>query len=256
MDVRARLYSFVFGTVTSLVGSAILVFLQQPTTYITILLGCAFLFTCLFTILFVRKLHNIKQVGIQSWESTMSAGTSTLDCIIKSQKTVLFVGIASSKWVKEEADFRKMLMRHASNGGTARFLLMNPFSEVREKYENIKKIKPDTLSCSIVRNSTTLINFRREGFSVDVRFYDVMPHFRITVIDGNFMIVGLYSYISDTGEDSPQIILDGSPRAWSFFYGFNAYAESLWLRSTPAEATITEYKNKVGPDAWKARTSC
>ena len=131
-----------------------------------------------------------------------------------------------------------MLLRHAGSGGHADFLLLHPDCEACREFELIKKRTPGSLGDTIRKNAEYLLNLRNDHFRINVRFYSDHPRFRIVIIDGTTMMVGLYSYVSEVGDDSPQLILDGSTRPWSYYYAFNALFTHLWERSVSAESVL------------------
>lgn len=239
MESRYLLLSITVGIASSLIASVIQLSVSgAPETFVLTLTG-ALAVVCVTIIVMAVKLYEIRRLGIRRWEGSISGGTTTLDWIKKSQKSLLFLGVASSKWAKEEAELRRMFMRCANNGGCAKFLLLDPQSEACRNFETIKNVPPGSLSKRIIENSALLLKYAEQKFPVEVRYYESSPHFRIVESDNQLMAVAMYSYMSDSGDDSPQIILDGLPRAWSFYYGFSAYADRLWQNAKPVGPVIS-----------------
>jgi hypothetical protein len=232
MNIRAVAASLLLGIVGNFVAAAVLSFNQTSVPVAVIAFAAAAVMAILLGYL-VFRLNVLRTIGIRNWEVSITSGTSTRDCIVRSQNGLDFLGIAASKWNREAQHLRKMLVRHASNGGRARFLLLNPDGEVCRHFETIKNVPTGSVSAAIKENVVQLQRLADEGLPVQVRFYDSSPHFRIVVIDNNLLILGIYSYLTDSGEDTPQLLLDGTPRAWSFYYSYTSYFEKLWNAAMP-----------------------
>jgi hypothetical protein len=238
MENRLILMSLAIGIAGSLIASIIQLSLMQSSVTVALTLAGALLLVCVFMALLIVKFREIKSLGIRRWEKSISEGTTTLDWIKTSQKSLLFLGVASGKWIKEEAELRRMLVRYANNGGNGKFLLLDPKSDACRNFETMKNAVQGTLSEQIIEATSVLLKYADNGFPVEVRYYDTSPTFRLVICDGHLMALALYSYMSDSGDDSPQIILDGDPRPWSFYYGFSAYADRLWQSAKPARRIV------------------
>jgi hypothetical protein len=230
--------SLVLGTAASLIAAAIAAFVQVSPIWVGLTLAVASILTVAHALTLRSKLKTLNQVGIKRWEPAISAGTNTQKCIHLSQRTLKFLGIASSKWLTDPSTLRQMLLRHAGSGGHADFLLLHPDSKACREFEAIKKRKVGSLGEVIKSNAANLLSLREEHFRINVRFYSDRPLFRLVIVDGVIMMIGLYSYVSEVGDDSPQLILDGSARPWSYYYAFNALFTHLWEQSIPAEVVL------------------
>jgi hypothetical protein len=232
---RTLLLGLAVGTAGSLLAAAIMAFLQASTLWVETVLVAAFLISTGHALALRASLQTLNRLGIKRWEQTLSSGTNTQACIRLSQRNLCFLGIAATKWLADPAALRQMLLRHASNGGRASFLLLDPDSAACREFEAIKQRADGSLGKRIRENAATLLKLRDSHFRLDVRFYADHPRFRIVIIDDSLVALGLYSYVSELGEDSPQLILDSAPRPWSYYYAFNAFFTSLWERSIPAD---------------------
>ena len=218
--------------------ATIAAFIQASPIWVGLVLIIASILTVAQALTLRGKLKTLDRVGIKRLESSISTGTDTQRCIDLSQRTLKFLGIASSKWLTNPATLRQMLLRHAGRGGHADFLLLHPNSQACKELEAIKKLNPGGLSEIIKSNAIHLLSLREEHFRISVRFYSDYPRFRIVIVDGFIMMIGLYSYVSEVGDDSPQLILDGAAHPWSYYYAFNALFTHLWEQSVPAEAVL------------------
>jgi len=182
-----------------------------------------------------KSIRILRFLGIAGWEASMSTGTSTRKCIDSSQLSLSFMGIAANKWLRDKSALRKMLLRHASNGGMAQFLLLDPDSPACSEFESIKGFKSGELSGMIRQNAMDLLAMASEGLPVEVRYFRNEPRFRLVFIDDRRLVLGLYSYLSDSGEDSPQLLLESSAKTdWSFFFGFRGNFINAWRTAKSA----------------------
>ncbi len=183
-----------------------------------------------------ERFRVLKSMGVVDWERSMSDGTTTDDCIKESQTSVRFLGIASTKWLADPVAFRRMLQRRATNGGHAHFLLLDPDSAECRRFESIKNMPAGTLSRHTRQNAQALLRYRAEHFRIEVRFYRTEPRFRLAIRDEQVMLFGLYSFTTDSGDDSPQLVLDSAKLPGSFYYAMNAYFAHLWNNAAPVGA--------------------
>lgn len=234
--------SLILGTAASLMAGAIVAFVQASPLWVGLTFAVAAVLTVAHALTLRSRLKTLDEVGIKRLESAISTGTNTQKCITLSQRTLKFLGIASSKWLADESALRQMLLRHAGSGGHADFLLLHPDSAACREFEGIKKRKPGSLGETIRNNAAYLLALRDDHFRVNVRFYSDHPRFRLVIVDGAIMMVGLYSYVSEVGDDGPQLILEGSARPWSYYYAFNAVFTHLWEQSIPAESVLLNMK--------------
>ena len=245
MNKTRDIHAYLLGAASSLAASGILALWGAAPVTITAVCLMGFAMVVLAALRLRHRILALRRMGIVNWEASMSSGTTTLMCVNESQTSLRFLGIAASKWLANTDAFRHMLQRHISNGGRAQFLILHPASDECRKFELIQNLRPGTLSDRILRNVRTLLGFRSERFRVEVRFYTGDARFRIAVIDERIMLVGLYSYATHSGEDTPQLVLDSSKLPWSFYYAMNAYYLSLWESATDAEEVLMNLRQSV-----------
>ncbi|MDB2438788.1 DUF5919 domain-containing protein [Hellea sp.] len=243
MNVKNMLWVITLSVVANGLSAILLSFNQESNKIALITVVIASLMGVLLGYLLFR-IHVLRSLGIRNWEKTLSQGTTTKKCIAKSHTSLNFLGIASTKWLKEEREFRKMLIRHANTGGRARFLLMQPYGEACIEFEKIKNVPEGSISQSIIKNIDALLDYKSEGYNVEVKLYDRKPHFRLTMVDTNFATVGIYSYSTHSGQNSPQIILGQAPQEWSFYFAFSSYYERLWEDAKNAKTHIARLRRQ------------
>jgi len=248
---QTLLFSLAVGTAGSLLAAAIVTLLQGSSLWVGGMLSVAFVISLSQVLILRTRLRTLNRLGIRRWEQTLSVGTNTQDCIKLSQRNLCFLGIAATKWLADPTAFRKMLLRHATNGGQANFLLLHPDSEACREFEAIKQRASGSLNKRIRENAVALLKLREDHFRINVRFYSDHPRFRIVIVDDIMIALGLYSYVSEFGDDSPQLILDSAPRPWSYYYAFNAFFTNLWERSVNAETCLET--NILNPKAGMSR---
>lgn len=229
MESKNLVATLLLGAGGSLVGSIVLAIGGQPLPVVVPLLAVALFLLLLHSWSLRRARQTLRAIGIRDWESSMVHGTTTERVIGRSQQSIEFMGIAGTKWLKMEHELKRMLRRHATNGGRTRFLLLDPDSLACQRFEAIKGSEPGSLAAIIRKNLKLLEDLADDNLPIEVRLYSAMPRFRLVFQDGNLLVLGLYSFTSDAGVDSPQLLLAAEEgREWSFFFGFKALFESRW----------------------------
>ncbi len=238
-----NLINLVLGIIASILAS-FLISLYQGVPIVLIILLC---FTLLLTvsnyITLRTKIVTLRSIGIRDWESRPTKMTNTKSCILKSQTKLRFFGITGNKWLKEKDELKKMFARHFSNGGCAEFLLLNPNSEACASLQKVKSgIEILNFKADIISNAKDILEYAEKyDYNVKIKFYSNKARFRVTIIDDDEIIVGLYSYTSLKGnEETPQLILKNQHENWSFYYGFNAYFQNAWDNADDA-SDILDY---------------
>ena len=179
--------------------------------------------------MYVQRIRDLRSLGIDRWENSMEVGTTTEKCIHNSRVSLSFLGIAATKWTRDEKILSNMLRRHAAHGGRARFLLLDPDSEECNKFSKITQRDNKSLRDTIKESANCLIQLRdKHKLPIEIKYYSSQPIFRITIVDENSIIVGLYSHNALTGEDAPQLFLKQSSSEWSYYFAFNALFTAMW----------------------------
>ena len=166
------------------------------------------------------------------------------ECLKKVHKTLYFMGVAGSKWVKEPqvyVEFERMLMRVSAAGGEVRFLLLNPQGE---GWRTLKELRRDNLSDESYAKFAELC----DKFScLKVRLYDPMPSFRLQFVDDTFVAVSRYKFEfteyekTHYGWDAPHLIVkneeyelkqEGIRHFWSLYMAFQYLYNHIWEHSS------------------------
>lgn len=247
MKTREITVGLILGVITNIVAAALLEFGHADSARF-VLVSATVVMTAVAGYM-VLRLRVLNTIGFKGWEGSISAGTSTRDCIDVSQRSTDFLGIAATKWTGEGEYFRKMLVRHATNGGTCRFLLLNPFGSACADFEVIKGSPAGSMRKVIIDNAQELLRLKNAKLPIDVRFYEAAPHFRVVIVDHSKLFLGLYAHFNDDGRGGPQLIFDGKPRPWSFYYAFAGYFDRLWAASEPAATVLANQKRRRKGDS-------
>jgi hypothetical protein len=234
------MYALAIGAAGSILASAVLAAFSKDSQIGTMLLYGGLLLTCAELVMVHKSINTLRSMGVVRWEPSMSTGTTTADAIRLSQRSLCFLGIAATKWLADPSLLRAMLLRHATNGGHARFLLLDPDSDACAEFEMIKNRSPGSLAKTIRANIQALRALQAERFRIEIRVYTEIPRFRLAVIDDTSILMGLYSFVSESGDDTPQIVFSSKPRMWSFYYGVNAFYTAQWERAKSVAQTATD----------------
>jgi hypothetical protein len=110
-------------------------------------------------------------------------------CLSRVQSTLQFMGLRSSKWVRDADSFNRfdaLLGQLDAFGGTVQFLIVDPRSDA---FSRLETMRGTTLDLHYLRRIAELIN--RHG-NFEVRCIDFLPSFRITMVDDREVGLGLY----------------------------------------------------------------
>lgn len=174
-----------------------------------------------------------KKIGIHQLDNTLADGLNVKNCIDKVNNTLSFLGVNGKKWAKETEAFtdlmKRLLLRRQTN--QIRFLLLNPdcknalnFNEGRN-YAHTDFIDDLNNTVEFFRNLK-----EKSGLDIQLRLYDHMPNFRVSIIDQSIAVLGTYSTMSIDGLDAPQMVFKTTSE-WSLAHNLTAYFEYLWDES-------------------------
>lgn len=139
--------------------------------------------------------------------------------IMKSSKRkIRFLGIASSKWLRDESLFKETLMRLCSDDcGGMEFLLLNPNSEYAKRMDLACK-SGDRLTSESINQCLDIISRivrevclekgLKEIKAFSVRLYSHYPIYRIIISDDDRIFLSFYS-AGISGNNNYQIKVDG-----------------------------------------------
>ena len=157
-----------------------------------------------------------------------------LECIRQTVSRLSFAGILATKWVADSyvrAEFARLLERLDGNGGSVRFLLIDPESEAYQRFSALR------WSAGGVQPISMLRSLSAAHPSFQVRLYDALPTFRIVLIDQS--VVSFSPYLmapgtqrARTGWEAPHIVLDRTA-PWPLAQTFETLFEETWRTAAP-----------------------
>lgn len=176
--------------------------------------------------------------GLKGFRAAL--GDSDMDPVFALERvnsSLDFMGHGASKWSSQRDKMREMLVR-ISNGGEdcrVRMLVLDPFDNecsaaaARQTPQDPQHHKRKLIT-SLLRMEELI-----EHNNFFVRLYDHPPKFRITIIDGEEVIIGHYrNYLHqvDSGDSaaSPLLIFGRGPE-WSFANPFRLLFDHEWNKS-------------------------
>ena len=157
-----------------------------------------------------------------------------LECINQTVSQLRFSGILATKWVADSyvlGKFTRLLERLDDSGGSVQFLLIDPDSESYRRFSAVR------WSSGSVQPIDMLRRLSAAHPSFKVRLYDVLPTFRVVLIDQS--IVSFSPYLMDqgteraqTGWEAPHIVLDRTA-PWPLAHTFETLFSEMWRTATP-----------------------
>jgi DNA-binding SARP family transcriptional activator len=157
-----------------------------------------------------------------------------LECISQTVSRLCVAGILGTKWVADSyvrAQFARLLGRLDDEGGSVRFLLINPQSEAYQRFSQLRWSAGDAQPLSMLHSLSA------DHPSFQVRLYNSLPIFRIVLIDQS--IVSFSPYLmtpgterARTGWEAPHIVLDRTA-PWPLASTFETLFEESWRTATP-----------------------
>ena len=179
----------------------------------------------------IAKSHHsiFKKIGVHQLDGTLHLGYSVRDCINYVKNNLAFMGVNGKKWVQEKTSFddliKRLLLRRQRN--QIRFLLLDPDCKDAINFNEGRNYSHDTFRDDLNKTITFFENVKeKSGIDIQLRLYDHMPNFRITIMDQTMSVLGTYSTLSTDGLDAPQLLLKDTSN-WSFMHNLIAYFEHL-----------------------------
>jgi hypothetical protein len=161
-----------------------------------------------------------------------------LECISQTVARLCFAGILGTKWVVDSyvrAEFSRLLERLDNNGGSVRFLLIDPDSDGYRRFSGLR------WSAGAAQPISMLRSLSAAHPSFQVRLYGTLPAFRIVLIDQS--VVSFSPYLmapvtqrARTGWEAPHIVLDRTA-PWPLALTFETLFDETWRTATPLLAS-------------------
>jgi hypothetical protein len=162
-----------------------------------------------------------------------------LECISQTVSRLCVAGILGTKWVADSyvrAQFARLLGRLDDEGGSVRFLLIDPDSEAYARFRELRWSEGGTQPIGMLQSLSA------DHPSFQVRLYSSLPTFRIVLIDQS--IVSFSPYLmtpgterARTGWEAPHIVLDRTA-PWPLASTFETLFEETWRTATPLGPSV------------------
>jgi hypothetical protein len=178
----------------------------------------------------------VQTLGISSASELELRGSKLepLECISQTVSRLCFAGILATKWVTDSyvrAEFTRLLERLDNNGGSVRFLLIDPESDSYRRFSHLRWSGDSFQPIDMLRNLSAAHH------SFQVRLYDSLPTFRIVIIDQSIVSFSPYLIVpatdrARTGWEAPHIVLDRTA-PWPLARTFETLFDETWRVASP-----------------------
>ncbi|KGL59122.1 nucleotide-binding protein [Polaribacter sp. Hel1_85] len=177
--------------------------------------------------------NHFSKIGIDRIDYSFKTGFSIKESIDTVQLSLSFLGIAGIKWVNEREVFSNMIKRLVlrKTNNQIRFLLLNPDSDSAISFNKARNFPIEVFKEEVNNTIHFLIDIReKSGIDIQIKLYDELPNWRMTIIDGFKIALGNYSPMSKDGYNSPQLIFKSGGN-WNFSHNLISYYEEKWNTS-------------------------
>ena len=216
----------------------------------TVYLSALLIGVCVFFLISFIRFRRMGIIKILPTSDRGEGATSTY--MTKATRSISFVGIAASKWVKNEEILKDTIRRICSqNSGYIRFLILDPSSDAARKLTMSNKSVDnasidynnhsvsDKINQSLQRIKSLVAevsnNDRELVKHFEVRLYRQMPVFRLAIIDERCAYFSFYQRGVD-GTKLKQLVikpaLSSNMAQENVFISMNEYFDSLWNADT------------------------
>jgi hypothetical protein len=226
----AWLASLFSGVVASLIAS--IAYDQDPIVVFAIFLLIPLLY-------FVSVIaFGYYRIGIRGvYPNWSSLGFNTSKAISKCKKSFCFMTV-TGRTSLHQADVEAALKERCAVGRCeVRVLLLHPLSQHLQKFCEFEGSSLEQTREKILATTRSLLVLKRENqLSIEVRWYDSFPIWRLAIIDGSIVSVGFYG-IGRKGYEGPRLNCKGS-REKSLIYPLSLEFETIWSASRDATAEL------------------
>lgn len=141
---------------------------------------------------------------------------------------LLFMGNGGSKWTRESAEFEEMLRKTAENQGKVCLLLLDPACDAcidgsKARFGN-KIDQPKKIVESLCR----LKPWERKWGHLKVKLYSHTPHFRISLINHSYAVLGHYREYQNDSDETPLLVFTREDIQWTFYRPIDGYYRNEW----------------------------
>lgn len=150
-----------------------------------------------------------------------NAHLADTDAINQTNKSFEFMGV-SSQFLYTREGFLKLL---SNRGIKFKFLLLDPSSDHAISLEKSEGIP---VRRNILSSTLNLLDLKSSNNSIEVRFYNKKPVFRITLVNRDKCFISYYS----STRDNPQISFEDKNRTKSLFIPFSGIFDNEWESAT------------------------
>lgn len=177
--------------------------------------------------------NHFKKIGIDRIDYSFRTGLSIKESIDAVQLSLSFLGIAGIKWVNEHEAFSDMIKRLVlrKTNNQIRFLLLNPASDSAVSFNKARSFSIEVFRKEVSNTIHFLKDIKeKSGVDIQIKLYDELPNWRMTIVDGFKIALGNYSPMSKDGYNGPQLIFKSGDN-WNFSHNLISYYEEKWNTS-------------------------
>jgi hypothetical protein len=173
-------------------------------------------------------------------ESLKDSEWEPLSVMRRASRDLEFMGCFGHKWVSDDPhkkEFRRMLERIRLNGGSAKFLLVNPSSTDALQIANVRR-KELAKEYGDFPSIKEFKNLAKEFPSFKLRLSDDFLHLRVLTVNHQ-CVVSAYLVSGDPGDEleAPQVVISTTslPECWTLYTPLRELFEYHWNRATPVK---------------------
>jgi hypothetical protein len=159
----------------------------------------------------VKEICRVLGIATTSHLSLANSQLAPEACIRRTVRRLWFSGVLASKWVAEAwlwSEFDQLLTRLDREEGDVRFMMINPNGEGYSRLEELRNGHVSTKSIEPIKQ------LAMAHPSMQVRFFESLPSFRIVIIDDDVVSFSPYRLGADAylaaerGWEAPHVVLD------------------------------------------------
>lgn len=159
----------------------------------------------------------------------ISTHSDSLETIEKSYLDVAmsfrFLG-ATAQFMSNHGELSKLL-EQSDPSMKFKFLILSPTGPGIINHANREERNIDDIKININQTVVQLEHWKSKGKTIEYRFYDELPTFRLVFVNDESVYVSHYS--EKEGYKNPQIVWQNEPQ--SLYRGFDDYWNEIWNRS-------------------------